>query len=472
MIFQNYCTNISKPYFMTYVSTYHKKLHKDKYFLAMVDYPPSKNKYSVIRKDNVIADKVENTARRVLISPNFLVRLLNNYWQETIFLSKFNSVSEAYINQLKSDGITLHKSQYKKFLGKFSKALVTGRVEASFSNKENYLPVHEVKYVWRKGLNFSLPGNLLESIVNQKNSKKLIHNQAKLLKKLDQQKFPVFTVVNNNNQILIAEPPEKLVNNYNFIDRLHCWYNSYFGKLQNHKPVYQSLFFINPQDAMEYKIYIENQYKLVSPNTHFYLMTTKLNDYYQLANSLKQKVQLCLIPDLKELGELIYKHQYSSNISFHVQQKYAKYAFQGQPIYFIKPTSVKDMKKNQLTEIKYNITLQNGQENIDTVFMNYNTALLAWKKFIHYNKNYKLPNTPQILVYNLEDYLNAHLSNLKNQANSFLFVPSKDSYVFLKSNLLLQSDNNIYQTLINKLTICRLFINKIIWSLTSKQPIN
>nr|YP_009774118.1 conserved hypothetical plastid protein [Caulacanthus okamurae]QIZ74735.1 conserved hypothetical plastid protein [Caulacanthus okamurae] len=470
MIFQNYFTNISQPNLITHLHINNKKLNKDKNFPAMVNYPLSNNKRSVIEKNNVLADEIEKTANKVLISPNFIIRLLNNYWQETIFLSKSNSVSETYINQLRSDGIIIHKNQYKKFLSEFSKALTINRIKSSLNAGESYLSANEVKYVWKKGFNFSLPKNLLRSIVNRKTNKELINKQAKLLKKLNKQKFPVFTIVNNCNQILVAEPPEKLANNYNLIDRLYKCYSIYFGESQNIRPIYQSLFFLNPQDAVEYKIYIESQYKSVSPNSHFYLMTTELNDYYQLAISLKHKVQFCLIPDLKELGQLMYDYQHNQNLSFHTAQKYGQYAFQGQPIYFIKPTVAKNKQTNKLTNVYYRF--QDQTEHTDVIFMNYNTALLAWKKFVHSNHNYKLPTNPQILVYNLEDYLNTCLSSLKDQTNNFLFVPSKESYVFLKSRLLLKPNNSIHRIIVNNLTAFRLFANKIVWSLTSKHPIN
>nr|YP_010903440.1 hypothetical protein REP88_pgp135 [Hypnea cryptica]WCH55893.1 hypothetical protein [Hypnea cryptica] len=423
----------------------------------------------------------KSLANKKLISRNFMIKLLNMYWQETIFVSKSNSLSTHYSNQLKSDGLAIYKNQYKKFLSDFSKALSFGRIEVAFNEYNKDCQVnnsfnHDVKYIWRKGLNGLITQNVLHLFLKYHQIRVFNNQRLKLLNNLQFKYFPIFTVVNNSSQIIISEPSDELIYNKHFLDKLYQWYFYRFSINNKNKPVYQGLFFINPNDAVEYKRYIEYKHELINKQSNISILPCNLSFYYQLLYKLSLKIQFYLIPDLKELGKLINIYQHKNNVSFHKRQKHSLSSFQGQPIYLIKPLIVKNKRTKKIEAIKYNYSFKKktDQKINDYIFLNYNVVLFAWKKFIKDNMHYNLPSQPPVIVYNLEDFIN-HSSNKYNN-NAYLrnciFIPSKESFDFLTSNLFLKSQQTTYETFAYNLMTIKTIINRIIWSLTSKQPVN
>ena len=449
---------------MNYQTYFSKKADSNKnfYLLSIL----TKNKEKKLTQD------VQNFANKKLISRNLVTKLINQYWQETIFLSMSNPISDTYINALQSSGIAVYKSQYKKFLLDFSKALNTGRIEVSVSSNQN-LPNKAsydkyIKYVWRKGFNFPVPKLLLYNI----NSLKYIflakeHNNN-LIQALNNNSFPLFTVVNKFNQIIMAEPAREIVNDTSMLDKIYRYYSQKFLFEQNNQPVYEGMFFINPEDALEYKNYIQNKYKNFSIGNNVEILASKLGFYYQISQKTISKTKFRLIPDLTELGKLLFEYRKLHNISFHKNQKYGKTYFQGQPIYLIQPTTVFDRRinKNIFIEHHYKIKRNHKEHRYQAVFMNYQTALSAWKKFRQENTNYKLPVYPKIIVYNLEDYLNTNIN--QNKAEHLLFIPSKESFNFIKNSIKYQT--NMYQIFSSKWLYLQVLTKRIIWSLTSRQP--
>lgn len=430
-----------------------------------------------ISNNNKLPDvKNENFANKTLISRNFWGELINRYWQETIFLSKSDSLSEKYVNQLKSDGLSIYGNQYKKFLFEFSKALMIGRISTSLNNN-SYLDTAQnnstdVKYVWRKTLNLPVREKHLTSTRQDYISRQKIL----LIKKLQYTNFPIFTVANNFNQIIIAEPSENLVSYNNPLNNIYLWYHNQILSQTNKKPIHEALFFINLEDALEYKKYISNKYLKLGIYTNedkLKVIPSRLDFYYRLVCNTHPQVYFRLIPDLKELGELLYTYQYSSNVNFHKDQEYGKHHFQGQPIYIIQPIQCKNnvTQRNDLVTYKYLLheNRKNFASEYQAVFMNYKVALLAWRKFTENHKDYNLPKQPEILVYNLEDFLN----NCLSQDNlDVLFVPNQDSYRFIQLLEQQKSLNYMWSDWHNKISYIKSISKRLIWSLTSKQPIN
>nr|QVY58101.1 hypothetical protein [Eucheuma denticulatum] len=479
---QSYVNSFHKVQFLQYSNKSKKVLIKHKLLFTMVK-PPISNKNALTIKSDILKNQIsylEYFANKELVSRNFMIQLINTYWQETIFLSRSNLLSKTYANQLKSDGIAVYKNQYKKFLLNFSKALVTGRIEVSLSNNceerniNNNASMPEIKYIWKKGLNFLLPKPkyLLKYILSSNKFKYLNGTQISLFNELKKSNFPIFTIVNDVNQIVVSEPSEQLISNISPFDYLYQWYYSHFLSIECDKPSYHALFFVNPEDAMEYKEYIKHIYKPINPNTRMSLFASRLDFYYKLLITSHPKIKLNLIPDLKELGKLIYEYQYKHNISFHKKQIYSKSSFRGQPIYLIQPVLVKHKhtKNVQMLEYRYISGSKHEDKDYKTIFMNYKIALLAWNKFKQQNINYYLPDQPPILVYNLEDFCKAY--NDKRIDSHLLLIPNEDTYKFLKSNLPLRSSDSIYMKFKNKLINYKTRIHHIIWSLTSRQPVS
>nr|WCH55296.1 hypothetical protein [Hypnea brasiliensis] len=468
--------------YINFISSMITKKYNYYNYIAMVETRDNiENLFKIKNNHDYFYSNIKNLANQKLASRNFMVKLLNAYWQETIFISKSNILSNNYSNQLKSDGLAVYKNQYKKFLADFSKALSLGRIKVIFSNSDkddqiNNVLDHEIKYIWKKGLNGFIPQNLL-SLLFEYNHKRVYNNKRlKLLDNLHLKYFPLFTVVNNSSQMIIAESSDELIYKKNLLDKLYQWCFYNFSFYSNNQPKYQGLVFINPYDASEYKRYIEYKDKSINKQSNLSILPCNLNFYYQLFYQLSSRIQFYLIPDLKELGELIHAYQYKHNISFHKKQKYNQHSFQGQPIYLIKPLMVKNKKNNQIELVKYNYSFNKKLNNTinEYVFFNYDVVLFAWRKFLKDNISYNLPNQPSVLVYNLEDFVDDN-SNRYDQnlyLKSCIFIPSKESFDFLKSNWFLKSQKTTYENFMYNITAIKTIINRVIWSLTSKQPVN
>nr|YP_010986222.1 hypothetical protein UYL67_pgp198 [Pachymeniopsis lanceolata]WOL37140.1 hypothetical protein [Pachymeniopsis lanceolata] len=438
-------------------------------------------KVSVNNSANGIANHYTTAkafANRKLIHPTLINKLINKYWQETIFLSTVNPLSDNYINQLKSAGVAMYQNEYKKFLLDFSKALTTRRIEvylddssisANLKNRPTY-----IKYIWRKGLNFSLPDNPLKHFFNAKHLHNSNTNKSFLLKKIRSNDFPIFTIINGSNQIIMAEFPEKMLDDNNFLDKLHRWYYDCFLWTKNNQPLYEGLFFMNPEDAIEYKYHIQQKYPQSSKQNVLNIFASKLDLYYKLTTTSVPKIRFRLIPDLTELGELIFKYRKYRHVSFHKQQKYSSNYFQGQPIYIIQPILAfnKKTKKNMPINYRYSLHEDESQITYDAIFMNYKTTLIAWQKFREENKDYTLPSYPKLLVYNLEDFIKACESNKEIYNKNILFVPSKESYDFVKQYYNNPSQIHMLQKFSSTLLYFKVLSKRMLWSLTSRQPMN
>lgn len=420
--------------------------------------------------------KLETFAQKKLLSPNFITELLNKYWQETIFLSLSNLSFDYYTNQLKLDGLVIDQNQYKKFLSDFNKALINGRIEFSESIIKINKDVHSVKYVWRKGFNFGFPKIFPSIKLNKRYIGFPTKIQLSLIEKLQENGFPIFSVINGFNQIVVAEPSDELLRNTNssLIDVIYQWYYNTFLWQKDLMPIYEGLFFINPKDASEYMRYIEQQYQHSSKQNNLKIFTGSLDFYYKTARVSPPKVEFRLIPDLKELSQLIYNYRHKKNISFHRKQLYGKDYFQGQPIYFIQPCFAKNKKTKKVDLIKYSYQISSYQpkKEYQAIFMNYDTAIMAWEKFKNQASGYNLPNIPKIVVYNLEDFLKTCEHDNEIQDKHLLFIPSQETYNFCKQEKIKKSPFSIPKTLSSKILYMKVLTTRILWSLTSRQPMH
>lgn len=410
---------------------------------------------------------IESFANKKILSRNLLHKLINKYWEETIFLSTPSNISDIYAGNLKANGMSLDNNEYKKFLVDFNKDLNVGRIKAiinsDINQSKNTSNSLYIKYKWKKGLNLGFKS--LRYLFNIRN----IFNQGfidkKLLQVLNNNEAPVFTVINSFNQIVMAEPSRKIINNLRLLDNLYILYDKLFNFPHNNRPTYEGLFFINPIDACEYKQYIESKYHQSDVENHLYILASKLSFYYRIVNKCIPMVTFRLIPDLHEVGKLIFKYRKFSNLSFHDQQNYGKNYFQGQPIYIIQPTFATNRITKKIIPLDYNHEINNLKRHqaSEALFLSYDTVLLAWKKMKEKYKDYSLSSHPKIIVYNLEDYID-------NTTANFVLIPSKESFDFIQRKDVYQKKHYISQILSSKLLSIRVLTKRIIWSLTSKQP--
>nr|UAD88809.1 hypothetical protein [Gracilariopsis chorda] len=439
------------------------------HYIPLYSFPVIQNIFSSYHDARTISNKT-------LISRRFLGKLINQYWQETIFLSISNSLSEKYTNQLKLQGVLICKNEQKKFLLDFSKALLAGRIETSLDfNKTNQNFDKSIAYIWKKGLNFSLPNKFWTLLINNKNNK-LSKEQIILLNKLQNQPLPLFTITNNLDQIILAKSLEETNYNLNLIDKIYKWYYHKFIFNQQKQAMYHGLFFVHPIDAVEYLNYIKDNYSISNPNKdkELNLFSSQLGTYYKLTKMNMQSLEFRLIPDLNEISKLLYQYKKHKNLKFDKNQKYGKNFFQGQPIYIIEPFWAFNKKTHKMELLEYNYTSNINSKVVQykAIFTNYEIALKAWQKFSQESINYKIPRKPQMLVFNLEDFIKKYEYIKEINKDNILFIPNTQSYKFIKKDINIKPQSKINQIFINKFFYFKILTQKIIWSLTSRQPIN
>nr|QCI05405.1 hypothetical protein [Crouania attenuata] len=408
-------------------------------------------------------------------APNVLERFVNRYWQETIVISYVDSENKiANINNI------LYSHEYKNLLTDFGKAIINGQIMVKMNYFDHSNSLKSSQYLDRKdSQNLNLDKIKIfyswKKNINIFSVKKIIYLfssytqylllKLQYLKKSNYQElhlFPIFSVVNLFNQMILAES----TNRDNFL------LDSFSKNVSRYSHTHIGLFFINPKDALEYKKSIQNNYQSITDN-QLKVFPSKLSTYYRLQIlRLSTSTRFRIIPDLREVSKLLTHYQYYKNISINSSQLYGKDYFQGQPIYMIKPFwgFNKQNKKYELMHYSYNFAKEESYSNYDAVFCNFQTVIHAWQKFKTEHKDYKLPNLPEIEVLNLEYLLKEkYHKNLKK--NKMIFIPSYESYQFIQEGITKNSINNIRNKVTNRMMYLKVISQRILWSLTSRQPI-
>ena len=458
-------------YFNNLNSVLYKFIYNDKKIESV---KLTKKKFILISKQKKTADLSFNYALKKklnyqFISRNFWHKFINNYWQETLFISTNNLLSDYYTNQLKSIGLLVYKgNQYKKFLSSFSKDLITGKIQVSL-NKDDiqsdlfYINDNKyIKYTWRKGLNwyiYNLYYNyslLIKYLLKNRN--------VTYIKKIQVNILPLFTIINQNNELITAEFSNQIFAYKNSFNPFKNLYEIIIAK-KNHV----GLLFINPNDALEYKKYSINKYVFFKKNL-LKLFISQLSLYYKLIYSSIYNIEFRLVPDLQEVSNIIYKYQYYRNIKFDKFQKYGKTYFQGQPIYIIQPFQSKNLHTGQKNKLNYfyNINKNSNSSHCYAVFLNYKTALLAWNKFRKDYSYYKIPLRPNIYVSNLESFIKSKVYEKSNK--DYVIIPSIDTYSLLFSKVGINKKWSIVKILQNQFFGLKNICQRLIWSLISKYP--
>ena len=446
---------------------YDRKIHSSILLLA------KNNTKQIFNQHNFINENVWNK----LFAKSFLSYFIKKYWQETMFISVSHSPVQIQFNQAKANQMSLNSSDYKNLLLDFSKALMKERIQVSMQsdcNSMNIQPnIYDLDYsalevVWKKGLNIVEFKDILLYIKNH-----LFNiNKLKTIKYMNCKPLPLFTIVNDFNQIVLAEPSQTMLVSNNIVDYISKMYGIFIKSRYSMNNKYLALFFLNPKDATEYSESIKYKYRhLTSQSTQ--LFPTTLDLYYKLSQTRNKHIDFRLIPDLEEVNKVINKYQYYKNTSFCEQQNYGKNFFQGQPIYIIKPVMAinKISKQKSVLHYSYNTFFNKKEIEYSAVFLNYDTALHAWSKFKKQMKNYRLSNKPQVDIHNLESFIKICEQDKKVSKKNIIFIPSHTSYQYIKSSMKLTSQLNIFQKFINRYVYVKIITQRILWSLTSRQPI-
>nr|QCI04180.1 hypothetical protein [Anotrichium furcellatum] len=396
-------------------------------------------------------------------------KLVNQYWQETVYLSIANSDSDIYTKKIQShNSLYNHNIDYKYFLNKFIKSLVNDQIPVSFNMllNDDYVLFNKnynmyLKYIWRKKLylyvnyfNFFSNYSLMLKNKTSKSVTESIYNS-----------LPLFSVKNLSNQIIMAELGESVKLDKNFISSWFNYISSSLIKQKNNKMRHTGLFFINPEDALEYQNYIQANHMQSSRNYNLSLSINSIYHYYKLLSSFCN-ADFRLIPDLKEISDFIYKYQYYKNIIIDKNQLYGKNYFKGQPIYMIKTTKAKDKNTNIIKDLEYNYFNSSSSNHYPAIFLNYKNAILAWNNFKEQHVDYILPLRPHLYVYNLEDFIQSYTRDTKT-----LVIPGCKAYSSVRKYTLQKSHLTFKEKIRYNALFTQKIIERVVWSLTSRQPL-
>nr|QUE28504.1 hypothetical protein [Porphyrostromium boryanum] len=252
-------------------------------------------------------------------------------------------------------------------------------------------------------------------------------NHRSLLKNL---KFtPSFVPTNTFYHPILAIPPGEYF--MNTLDKVHYlifdWFVWQTDSLS--LPIKKGFIFFNPEDAQEYINSVKQQSPRIAERySPLRVLPINLGLAYKWNRTSSPRLQFRFIPDLKEIGDLVYKYQYQKNIKIHPSQAITKDEFKGVPIYTVEPVNVQSEGKKIKVDLGYDAASFNGQNSM--VFTSLDSVYSAWENFCIRHSQLRLPKQPTVQVYNLEDYLSDCEIVLTNQCKNFRIVPSLDAHSF------------------------------------------
>lgn len=273
--------------------------------------------------------------------------------------------------------------------------------------------------------------------------------------------IPIYTVVNNFDEVIVSSPREE--NQQNTLNHLRNFYNDLFFWTHDEGAISILLFFMNEQDAGSYLHEICKKDPKEAEKLGLTVKQISLDTFYKFNRTSPQKIQARLIGDLNEIDSVIKKIEKSNIKNINPKQRYSKFWFQGIPVYKLKL----NIPSNNNSLINYKVNKDNEESY---VFFREQDALIAWKTFISKNKNINSNITPNLEVYNLENLL-LDLEKEKNISNLILVPP----YELCKDKLTtLPSVGNEYSSQTRLLYSMKLkfenvkrFYKGLIWLITS-----
>ena len=405
----------------------------------------------ILKNSEILSESKYNLANKNFVKQSLWQKIFNNLWEQGIFLSVNNKVLNKYDVELNSLNMSQGQNMHKHLVSQFSKSLFEGSIQSSLvydiSNYKDSLP--NVEYLW--GKIFKMQFLSIHSLLQRNEYQNNIQRIKNILdKKINLNYMPLFTVSNHLGQMIISEPPTDL--------NISKYVKSYISNINQNSNLYHGFFFTSYEDAQEYMLYIQRYYNL--DNTRLKIFTCNFRAFYKIVNKFSHEIYFKLVPDLKEVSELIKKHRYHNNLSFHKRQKYTRSSFQGQPLYFVKNG------ENYISNDIYNVQ---KLQKYNLVFTNYNDALQFYDRLQSKMPNFKLKKR-NIVVYNLEQFIKDQLSSDIHHQNPSLVVPSRTSYIFTKRDQLIQSNQSAQLRIIEIASYVKLWSKRIIWSLTSRKP--
>jgi hypothetical protein len=277
--------------------------------------------------------------------------------------------------------------------------------------------------------NFETPKRLPTVFQNLRSPDFPTAQQKIILNRLE--KVPVYVVVNNSQEIVMAAPRK---NQYdNFFDWLYTKYYNLCVWTEDDGPISIALFFLNKEDATLYLQEIGKNDQKATEKTSLHVQLTSLDTFYKLNRTSSPGNQAKLVADLEEIYNVVSDYIPKQLHSINPKQKYSKTVYQGNPIYIIRPTVEKKWYKKNIVD--YKLTDRSDNTYTRNIFFKLEDAYLAWDKFCDDNKTKRLQLVPNIEVYNLESYLlDLEYSNM-DVVNDHYFVGTHSSLTDLEQEL-------------------------------------
>lgn len=275
---------------------------------------------------------------------------------------------------------------------------------------------------------------------------------------------PIYTVVNGNNEIIMASP--RSVKG----DKSFAWlqekYNEIFKWTHDEGPVTIALFFMNMENAESYMHEICRKEPKESEVLGLKIKSIGLDKFYHFNRTSPPKVQAKLIADLNEIDTVLNQCIGKFFCSINPKQRYSSTWFQGNPVYIIRLTQSNGKKLLS----QYNF-YTNSEKKI--VFFSKNDALRAWKVFNTKHPEYNMGKNPNLEIYNFESLVNDLENNDTNDLVDLFLVPPYESYQtskkILESNAISKYTGLELYTYHAKLKLKNFqrFYKGLVWLLTS-----
>nr|QUE30027.1 hypothetical protein [Erythrocladia irregularis] len=306
--------------------------------------------------------------------------------------------------------------------------IFTARNE-SFSSLRTLCTPTTVSYtfLWRKDRNIPMPRNL-----NFLKNRIRIHNWFNLNHRfiVKNLKFtPVHIPIDNLNRHVIVRPQAEALKRR--IDRMYFFLSDRFlWKGDNlTTAIKKGFIFFNPDDALEY---LDKAMKIPSknmrPSGQFKTVPINLGLAYKWLHNPTPRFQFRFIPDVHEIGNLMFLYRYHENINFHPSQDVdiKQKRFKGVPIYSIE--AFEAIINNKPTSIEYAGKLNPFRKKCKMWFTSLDGLHKAWDYFKAENSSITFPEKPPIIVYNLEAYLKDCEKVLSRECRNFRVVPSERTH--------------------------------------------
>ena len=252
--------------------------------------------------------------------------------------------------------------------------------------------------------------------------------QKNIINKLKQ--IPIYTVVNNQNEVITASPRE--YSQLNSLRWIQNKYNNIFLWEHDTGPVSLSLFFMNKEDASSYLHEVCRREPKESEISGLRVKTISLDVFYKFNRTSKPKMQSRLVADLQEVESILNIHRHDVSCTIHPKQKYSKNWFQGTPIYIIKFSGT--LNKRSIATY----TIENNSAT-KMIFFSKEDATRAWQVYLSKASNLKCRTNPILEIYNLENLILDMEHSKLEEIENLTIVPSYKKQSTEKSTSFLES---------------------------------